>query len=281
MKKTLKDYFLEAERKKKPEDHQGEPKPTQERDPFSAFDNLFGADNDQPLANRPHEPDHGAGHEEPQAPAHDPRTNRASQSRTQQATGNINNPGMRDMLNRLRDIEADPDDPGYPDPDEANQVAHRVDTANLPAVAGQALTAGGVQNPEFHQVANLPGNMSRAIRTLGRHLFASMTRTPTDRIWMIANLDGQGPNTPQEVNAVAGWLRDNGEDLGDGDIDFAQSMPGYTADIHQYSASGIRWLLVHDQFGHYIYSWPENESTDNRNAPQLGSARPHRSLLGR
>ena len=279
--KKLEDYLREAERKKKKADDSGESKPTQERDPFSAFDNLFGDQPDQPLANRPAEP--GADEPGAQAPENDPRSNRATQSRTQQAAGGIHHPGMRDMLSRLRDIEGDPDDPGYPVPDQEaeNQIAHRVDTANLPAIAGQALTAGGVQNPEFHQVANLPGNMNRAIRTLGRHLFSSMTRTPTDRIWMVANLGGQGPNTPQEVNAVAGWLRDNGDDLGDGNIDFEQSMPGYQADIHQYSAAGIRWLLVHDQFGHYIYSWPESESQDNRNAPELGHARPHRSLLCR
>jgi hypothetical protein len=186
---------------------------------------------------------------------------------------------MRDLLGRMRDIEADPDDPGYPDPDQDNQLAHRVDNRNLPAVAGQALDAGGVQSPQFHKVANLPGNMSRGIRTLGRHLFRSLTRTPTDDIWMIANLGGQGPNTRQEVNAVANWVRNHGDDLGDGDIDFDATIPGYNAEIRQYSAAGIRWLLVQDQFGNYIYSWPEQDSVDARNTRELGNV-PNRPRLG-
>jgi hypothetical protein len=274
--KKLEDYLREAERKKKPKDSEGEAKPTKERDPFSAFDNLFTPKQDQPLANRPDEP----ARDEPQgnAPQHDPR-NRASQRDTQRAAGNINNPRMGDLLSRMRDIEADPDDAGYPEPDQDNQIAHRVDNRNLPAVAGQALQAGGVQEPDFHKVANLPGNMSRGIRTLGRHLFRGLTRTPTDDIWMIANLGGQGPNTRQEVNAVANWVRNHGDDLGDGNIDFDATIPGYNADIRQYSAAGIRWLLVNDEFGNYIYSWPEQDSVDARNTRELGNV-PNRPRLG-
>lgn len=116
--------------------------------------------------------------------------------------------------------------------------------------------------------------MSRAIRTLGRQLFRSFTQTQTDDIWMVGNLGGQGPNSRQEVNAVASWVRDNGEDIGAGDIDFDTSIPGYQADIQQYSAAGIRWLLVRDEFGDYIYSWPETDSITQRNTPQLGQNRP-------
>jgi hypothetical protein len=116
--------------------------------------------------------------------------------------------------------------------------------------------------------------MQRAIRTLGKQLFRSMTRTPTEDIWMIANLGGRGPNSSAEVNAVAGWIRKNGEDLGPGDIDFDTSIPGYQADIHQYTAGGIRWLLVRDEFGNYIYSWPETDSVENANARELGQDRP-------
>jgi hypothetical protein len=274
--KKLEDYLKEAERKKKSTDSDSESKPTKERDPFGAFDDLFAPKPDQPLANRPEEP----ARDEPQgdAPQRDPR-NRASQRDTQRAAGNINNPRMGDLLSRMRNIEADPDDPGYPEPDQDNQLAHRVDTRNLPAVAGQALQAGGVQNPDFHKVANLPGNMSRGIRTLGRHLFRSLTRTPTDDIWMIANLGGQGPNTRQEVAAVANWVRNHGDDLGDGNIDFDATIPGYNADIRQYSAAGIRWLLVNDEFGNYIYSWPERDSLDARNTRELGNI-PNRPRLG-
>jgi hypothetical protein len=106
-----------------------------------------------------------------------------------------------------------------------------------------------------------------------------MTRTPTDDIWMVANLGGQGPNSPAEVNAVAGWVRANGDDLGDGNIDFDTTIPGYNADIKQYSAAGIRWLLVRDEFGNYVYSWPEQDSVNAHNTRELDH-RPNRPRLG-
>jgi hypothetical protein len=270
MKKTLKDYFIEAERRKKPNEPEGTPKPTQdkEHDPFSAFDNLFAPKQDHLPAqhNEPRqEPPH---HNEPQAG--DPRQHRASQADTQRATSGIHHPGMRDLLNRMRDIEADPDDPGYPQQDQENAIQRHVDNHNLPTVAGQNLRAAGVQQPQFHKVANLPGNMLRGIRTLGRHLFRSLTHTPTDDIWMIANLNGQGPNSREEVNSVAHWAREHGEDVGAGNIDFDATIPGYQADIHQYTAGGIRWLVVRDQFGEYIYSWPENESVTPHHTAAVG-----------
>jgi hypothetical protein len=169
---------------------------------------------------------------------------------------------MSDMLGRMRDIELDKDLEAYPDEPPETLPSVEVNTQNLPAVAGQALQAAGVQNPEFHQVANLPGNMADQIRQLGKSLFGSLTMTPTKRIHMIANLGGQGPNSSAEVNAVAGFLKKHGDDRGPGDIDFEQVMPGYKAQTHMYTAAGIRWMLVKDFAGQYIYCWPEEDSHD-------------------
>jgi hypothetical protein len=144
-------------------------------------------------------------------------------------------------------------------------------------VAGQALQAAGVQNPEFHQVANLPGNMADQIRQLGKSLFGSLTMTPTKRIHVVANLGGQGPNSTQEVNAVAGFLKQYGDDRGPGDIDFEQVMPGYKAQTHMYTAAGIRWMLVKDFAGQYIYCWPEEDSHDA--GPGLGHDEPEMKRL--
>ncbi len=235
---------------------------------WSDLDDLFRPKSDQPLTridDNPDEPNRDA--EEPRNT--DPRGRAANQSDTLRATRNIQpNDRMRDLLGRMRDIEAD-DDEGYPDQEPGTDLAQRVNTDNLPAVAGQALQAAGTQNPDWHKVSNLPGNMNRAIRTLGKQLFRSFTNTDTNDIHMIGNLGGQGPNSTAEVNAVAGWLRNNGEDLGTGDIDFDTSIPGYTADIKQYRASGIRWLLVRDEFGNYIYSWPESDSLQHRSRAQI------------
>jgi hypothetical protein len=178
---------------------------------------------------------------------------------------------MRDMLGRMRDIEIDPDLADYPADEPTLDISTEVNTENLPAVAGQAIAAAGESSPEFHQVARLPGNMSRMIRQLGKALFGSMTNTPTEDIYMIGNLGGQGPNTRMEVNAVANFVRENGNDMGPGDIDFDAVMPGYSAQTHQYEAAGIRWLLVKDFAGEYIYAWPEADSKNTGNTAQLSN----------
>jgi hypothetical protein len=187
---------------------------------------------------------------------------KASQQRTLDKTAGLGTPEMGDMLSRLRNIEVDPDLAPYEMEPPEDLPSVEVNTKNLPAVAGQALQAAGMQNPEFHQVANLPGNMSDQIRQLGKNLFGALTMTPTKRIYVVANLGGQGPNTNQEVQAVAGFLKEHGKDLGPGDVDFDAVMPGYKADTHMFSAAGIRWMLVKDFAGQYIYCWPESDSHD-------------------
>lgn len=73
----------------------------------------------------------------------------------------------------------------------------------------------------------------------GRQLFGSMTKTPTDKIIMIGNVMGQGPNTNREINAVANWLRNRGQEVSGGDIDFENFIPGYQADIKMYQAGQL------------------------------------------
>jgi hypothetical protein len=223
--------------------------------------NMFAPKADQPLAKTDPLDDikKNAGTDKPKVDI-----KKASQSDTLKATGKIApTDDMRDMLSRMRDIDIDPDLAGYPDPKPPETLPSvDVNTKNLPAVAGQALLAAGVQNPDFHQVANLPGNMADMIRQLGKNLFGALTVTPTKRIHVVANLGGQGPNTNQEVQAVAGFLKEHGEDLGPGDIDFDNVMPGYSAQTHMFNAAGIRWMLVKDFAGAYIYCWPEEDSLD-------------------
>jgi hypothetical protein len=229
--------------------------------PDIKFDIPFQQDQDQPLARTDPLDDlkkkAGVGGDKPRVDIR-----KASQQRTLDKTAGISSPEMGDMLSRLRNIEVDPDLAPY-DMDEPETLPSvDVNTKNLPAVAGQAIQAAGMQNPEFHQVANLPGNMSDQIRQLGKSLFGSLTMTPTKRIYVVANLGGQGPNTNQEVQAVAGFLKKEGKDLGPGNVDFDNVMPGYKADTHMFSAAGIRWMLVKDFAGEYIYCWPESDSHD-------------------
>ena len=274
--KSFRDYLQEAEESlygiqeaqpKKQDDEDKKSKPVKDKDDWSELDDLFAPKADQPLTTIDPKSEKNKD-EKPKDSEPDVRK-KVGQADTQRAAGNITpSDQMRDMMSRMRDIEAD--DSEYPDPDEPETLpSTKVNTDNLPAIAGERLVAAGVQDPDFHQVANLPGNMSRAIRTLGKALFRSFTRTPTEDIYMIGNVGGQGPNTNQEINAVAGWLRDEGDEVSTGDIDFDTSIPGYQADIRQYRAAGIRWLVVMDEFGKYIYSWPEKDSLDSETTPGL------------
>lgn len=273
--KSFKDYLYETERKQAPDEEPKKKTKTKDRPDINLGPNL-NTPQDQPLANRPEEPQTPP----PETPSA-PQQKKSSQTDTLRKTSGIQNPRMGDLLSRMRDIEPDDDDWGFPEPDANTELTTDVNTENLPSVAGGQLQAAGIANPDWHKVANLPGNMQRAIRALGKQLFGSMTRTPTNDIWMVANLGGQGPNTSQEVNSVANWLRRQGEDVSTGNIDFDTSIPGYNADIKQYSAGGIRWLMVRDEFGNYIYSWPENDSIDAGNSAELGHSRPAQPRLGR
>ena len=96
---------------------------------------------------------------------------------------------------------------------------------------------------------------------MGRQVFGSFTKTKIEDIQVLANLMGQGPNETRELNAVAGWVRQNGQRDTEGELNFSQSIEGYEADFKIYSADGITFILVKDDYGNYIYSWP---STDNK-----------------
>lgn len=252
-------------------------KTTQTKQKSKLDPNMFGPKADQPVAKVDPLDDlkknAGVGKDKPTVDI-----KKASQADTLRATSKIApTDDMRDMLSRMRDIDVDPDLAGYPEPEPPeNLPSVDVNTQNLPAVAGQAIQAAGVQSPDFHQVANLPGNMSDQIRQLGKNLFGALTATPTKRIYVVANLGGQGPNTNQEVQAVAGFLKDHGEDLGPGNVDFDNVMPGYQANTHMFSAAGIRWMLVKDSAGQYIYCWPEEDSVDA--GPRLSNDNDYKQL---
>lgn len=162
---------------------------------------------------------------------------------------------LQNLHNNMPDDEENTDaDVGRPDEIEPPPPE------TLPKVISDQMAAAGFLEPDWHLVANLPGNMSRQIMQLGKALFATFTTTPTDKITMIASLGGMGPNTPREINAVAAYCKSQGVDLGPGEIDFSNIMPGYAADVHNYEAGGVHFMLVKDFMGQYIYSWPAASS---------------------
>lgn len=125
----------------------------------------------------------------------------------------------------------------------------------MPARISQEIAAKGSVEPEWHAVRNLPGYMKSAIRAMGRQVFSTFTSTPIEDIEVIANLNGSGPNEDREINAVAGWLKQNAERHTDGEMKFQRAIPDYDANFAMYKSDGQTFLLVKDFAGKYIYSW--------------------------
>lgn len=155
------------------------------------------------------------------------------------------------------------------DEDEIDQDVGMIDftkpTPNLlPKVISTAMLAAGTVTPEFHPVKQLPGYMSAAIRMLGKGVFLPFTKTSIADIQVIANLNGSGPNSNQELSAVANFLKKNGTMQGwsdDAQILFSELMPGYTARVVVRAFANYTFMIVVDHAGQYVYAWP---STDNK-----------------
>ena len=182
----------------------------------------------------------------------------ASRGDTQRRVANITpSDTMRDFMNRINP-DAGADEPEL-EPTPQNELMIRT-ARDVPAVISTAMRAAGVQSPEWHTVNNLPGFANRNIRGMGRNLFSMFTSTPLGQIKTIANVNGQGPNTDEEVRAVAGWLMNNAEDLGDIELDHTMAIPGYAPDVKEYRANGIRFHIVRDPMGQYIYAYPDSDA---------------------
>ena len=242
------------------------------------LDNIFKTGTARPVVKHTEKPE-----VKPEAKQEQPKVvkvTKASVAKTLAAAGKIKpTRAMQDMLGKMLDIKLDADLPSYdasierqpvktpqkqtssvePRPPETLPTVI-VKTTTLATTAEYALRKAGYLVPDFHQVAALPGNIKDQIRQLGRSVFKTMTTTPTNKIFVVANLGGMGPNTDREVQSVADWVRQHGQDYGDGSINFDRSIPGYEAETHMYTAAGITWLLVKDFAGQYIYAWPEKES---------------------
>lgn len=191
------------------------------------------------------------------------------------ARANVNpDDRMRSWLNRIDHAQLDrqygnePAADVEPPPEQLRIPGPTRD--QLPAVLSRGIRVGGRMEPQWHRVRNLPGFQNRNIRRMGDDIFAMLTRTPHGEIQTIAHVAGQGPNTLAEVNAVAAWLREHGRDLGQGNVDFGDIIPGYRPDVQNYSAMGVRFHLVRDPMGYYIYAWPESDSLAvQQQTPQL------------
>jgi hypothetical protein len=257
-----------------PEDEPNRPKPTKTKK-ASPFDFLNDLGDIGGTDNLPSGPVDAQG----ETPGRDktgdrnPEMPRASGDTTRsRMAGRSASDQMRDMLGRINPNQDDEIDDAEaarraglgaadrPEPREPRNEIDQVRPADVPAVLNNQLRAAGQQMPEWHTINNLPGYMQRAIRGMGRQMFSMMTRTPLEQIMTIANVDGQGPNTDAELRAVANYLRQNGEDRGPVQISHGQAIPGYEPDVHEFTAMGLRFHVVRDPMGQYIYAYPEQDA---------------------
>lgn len=204
-----------------------------------------------------------------------PNINRASAADTKRATSNISaTDDMRDMMSRMNvpDELVDKEPDLTPTPGEEEPKPPTAD--NVPAMISRAIatTDPNALDPKFHQVKNLPGYLSRAIRAMGRETFKNYTDTPIEDISVLANLGGQGPNSERELNGVSAWLKHNAKELDKGTLDFGQMMPGYKAQTILFSTQGVRFLVVRDFAGGYIYAWPEGAANNELAGPSAAKA---------
>ena len=200
---------------------------------------------------------------------------------------------MRNMMSKINIRPGDNMDPDEIDTDEmypdmepeisqSNSIpVAPITPADVPAVIHReiAMTDPHAVNPAWHAVSNLPGNMSQAVLALGNVLFGPFTNTPAGDIVTIANLSGQGPNTAREVRSVGAWVQEHGQLVDSSSIQVDSAAPGYHAEVKQYTVNGIRFKLVNDQFGDYIYAWPDTDSTDT--GRQIGPTVPTDRLTSR
>lgn len=251
------------------------PKPVQtkssELDDLDGIDDLLNPAAAQPIA--AYEPDDGEYDDTLPDPEQSMSLPRASADSTRRATQNINpSDQMRDFMNRINPM-AGGDEPELAEPEVAQDQLVVRTASDVPAVISSAIRASGMQNPEWHNVNNLPGFNDRNIRGMGRQVFSMFTSTPLEQIQTIANVQGQGPNTDAEMRAVAGWLRDNAQDLGEVELSHGMAIPGYQPDVKEYSANGIRFHVVRDPMGQYIYAYPDKDAKQNTGQGRIGQKR--------
>lgn len=138
---------------------------------------------------------------------------------------------------------------------------------NLPAIISTAMTVSGKNvarvNVEWHMVKNLPGYIQKPIRAIGRQVFGEFTKTPLDKIQVIASLGG-GPNSDVEVNSVAKFVTTRGKKRKDLEISFNEVFKDYGAEAKIYDCEGYTFFVMRDFAGNYIYSWPSKDTKTDR-----------------
>ena len=248
---------------------------TKSANPFSHLDDLDAFDITGKAPARVEKP----GAEKASSGSNAPHMPKASAASTKSKTASISpSDTMRDYLGRINydagDEISDADAAqrtGHARPQNPENLPDVVQRQDVPAVLGNMLQAAGTQTPEWHTINNLPGYMARNIRAMGRSFFSMFTQTPLEDIMTIANVEGKGPNSDAEIRAVGAWLMQNGEDLGKVEIDMGPAIRGYKPDVKEFRANGIRFHVVRDPMGQYIYAYPDQDAVKHSGQDRLGA----------
>lgn len=231
------------------------PKPTTTRNYLDDLDDMLGPQQSHPLTNMGPDDDNDAALNGPMSlPA---SSKKATQDKLRKMTPSDT---MRNYMSRIDPLAGEDESP-LPDLPQTDLIVKTA--SDVPAVISSAMQATGMQTPEWHTVNNLPGYSDDNIRGMGRKVFGMFTSTPLEQVQTVANVGGQGPNTDAEMRAVAGWLRDNADDLGVVDIDFGKAISGYKPEVKEYSLNGVRFQVVRDPMGQYIYAYPDKDARLN------------------
>lgn len=135
---------------------------------------------------------------------------------------------------------------------------------NLPAIfSNKLVTATGEFYPSWHLVRNLPNYLREPIRALGRIALTSFTRTDMEEVRLTSSLVA----SEAEIGEMMSWIRNNGVYVEQPDkerMNFAGLLNGsggqdYEAVVKLYEVDGVDFLLVRDEHGKYIYSWPTKD----------------------
>lgn len=131
---------------------------------------------------------------------------------------------------------------------------------NIEEILGQAIANTTDENPnmvafnpEWTMVSDLPGYMQTQIRALGRMVFEPFTDTPIEDINVMA---APFTNSKRDLDMMAHWITRYGIRDDEAELIFGDIMPGYSAQTQIWNAEGYTFMLVKDQAGGYIYSWP-------------------------
>jgi hypothetical protein len=148
--------------------------------------------------------------------------------------------------------------------DTTPEPAGTANAQNLPAIFSNKLViAAGEFYPKWHLVRHLPAYLSEPIRAVGRIALTSFTRTDMENI----RLTGSNIASEAQVGEMMSWIRNNGTYVEQPDkerMNFAGLLNGsrgqeYEALVKLYEVDGVDFLLVRDEHGKYIYSWPTKD----------------------